>query len=1429
MNPSLRVTLSVALPCLLVCGLFAPLAEAVVVPAPTPVSQKEFRDPNLYIPTLQRPLAELGPTVAARGLDLVSLGVQPDGAFFDWRGARWGSLILSQPLLPGDGIGNTVGGALVTSEKVVWQTVRDYVSQHQAQLGVDLAEVPAARTGIFEEGNLVQVFAQRIVDGIPVRDSGLTVTINHGNLILFGLQNWGTINATPQPSITEAAAKAAVVAYLQPFTIADYKKEPHLELIPLARGESVATVTAGAGYEYRLCWVVTAKVNGDVGTWESLVDAATGQLIAFQDIERYAARRAQGGVYPVSNDQRPPDGVEQAGWPMPYTNVNVGGNTLFTDSGGAIGCAAGNAQTSLTGRFFSIFDNCGAINETSAAGDLDLGFGPTPTSTDCTVPAGHSAGDTKAARTAFYELNRVREEAKGHLALPWLDSQVITNTDLPSNCNANWGGTLNFYQSTANCRNTGEIAGIFDHEWGHGLDNNGVNPNILSPGEDIADIAAMTRLAQSCLGRGVLKNAVCAGYGDPCIGTPATGCTGFREADYTQHQSGLPHDIAWIQTHCSAGGGPCGREVHCAGLPLGETAWDLQARDLRGAPYNFDENTALELGVRLWQLGQQVVTASFNCTPAGGGCDATGMYMQLLATDDDNGNLNDGTPHMTAIRGAFQRHNLHCPTPAVVDSGCAGGPAGAPTVTVTPRDKGARVSWTSVFGAARYDVFRTEGTNGCSFGKVKVGTTTGFDFIDHGLQNGRTYYYSVMPEGSNSSCFGRMSACATVVPTPGANLAIQSFGVTTSITGGDGDPFFDNCETGNISFTVENTGTGNLTNVRLIRVTPLTFPNTLVNTPLPVTLAASLADCATATGTFNITAQGMTFGPKSQFEIEVTADELAGDTRTLVITIGPVEVDAVPVASRLYDFETDYSGWTVVDPPFTRESPGANGTNFHLHSSSFLDNQCDIVRSPAISLTANSTLSLYDRYATEIPTPIPYDRANIGIFDLGNDTRTTIVPTGGRLYDLPPGTPNGACVTANQAGWAGVNNTFAITTWNAGATNPGGIFTNRMVQIDAAYGTDPGANDEGFHIDEVLVSNFNDLIPDVQPNVCGGGATGLSINDVSVTEGNAGTTTANFTVTLTPTSSQTVTVQYATADGSATAGSDYVATSGTLTFPPGTATQPIAVTVNGDTQFEANENFFVNLSAPTNATIADAQGIGTIVNDDGGAGATFVTELFHGFNEIENLAAVGGAANSDLYVISQKPRSSYEILVDATSGDIGPTLEVQRLAADGSTVLQDSQPIGAQLFTRSLRFMNTTASEIGNQTIRVRSTQCTTNCGTDDVYNIHALETTYSVPRFNNSGTQITVLLLQNPTDYDVAGNIYFWDTAGTLIGTSAFGLGPKQITVLNTATVAPGVGGSITVANNARFGDLSGKTVALEPSTGFSFDSPMLPRLKVN
>jgi len=108
----------------------------------------------------------------------------------------------------------------------------------------------------------------------------------------------------------------------------------------------------------------------------------------------------------------------------------------------------------------------------------------------------------------------------------------------------------------------------------------------------------------------------------------------------------------------------------------------------------------------------------------------------------------------------------------------------------------------------------------------------------------------------------------------------------------------------------------------------------------------------------------------------------------------------------------------------------------------------------------------------------------------------------------------------------------------------------------------------------------------------------LLISDTHLTEGDAGTKTVTATVTLQNPPSNTVQVDYVTADYTAVAGIDYVATSGQLTFPSGTTVRHISVTINGDTQYETDEKFRIQLSDAVNADVGDGSGFITITNDD---------------------------------------------------------------------------------------------------------------------------------------------------------------------------------------------------------------------------------------
>ena len=331
--------------------------------------------------------------------------------------------------------------------------------------------------------------------------------------------------------------------------------------------------------------------------------------------------------------------------------------------------------------------------------------------------------------------------------------------------------------SGGGCRNTGEIAAVFDHEWGHGLDYHDTNGTASVASESYADIAAIYRLQQSCVGYGFWwtydngcgMTSDGTGYnGDNGQTSPACelDCSGVRGTDYAKHAGGVPDTPANFScTKCQSGAGPCGMEVHCDAMTASEAAWDFAARDLQAAPFSLDANTAFMIGNKTFYQGSGNVGNWQTCTcpSTSNGCGATNAYLQWLAADDDNGNLNDGTPHMTALYAAWNRHAIACATPTPVNSGCAGAPA---ALVATPGSNQVGLNWSAVAGASNYWVLRGEGFAGCDFSKANIATVAGTTYTDTQVENGRDYYYSVVAVGSSSACYSPQSACKHAAPQP---------------------------------------------------------------------------------------------------------------------------------------------------------------------------------------------------------------------------------------------------------------------------------------------------------------------------------------------------------------------------------------------------------------------------------------------------------------------------------------------------------------------------------------------------------------------------------------------------------------------------------------------------------------------------------------
>jgi hypothetical protein len=288
-----------------------------------------------------------------------------------------------------------------------------------------------------------------------------------------------------------------------------------------------------------------------------------------------------------------------------------------------------------------------------------------------------------------------------------------------------------------------------------------------------------------------------------------------------------------------------------------------------------------------------------------------------------------------------------------------------------------------------------------------------------------------------------------------------------------------------------------------------------------------------------------------------------------------------------------------------------------------------------------------------------FDTAILGLND---PEGVDFSPDNGNLYIVSNSTNDNIVVETTTAG----TEVSVIDITSLNAKNPGGLVyapRSNNAQEKSLYiiargidnDSDPNENDGKIY--EIALSSLT-------PN--------LAIDDVAVLEGDAGTVNAVFTVTLSSSIQETVTVDYATADGTATSPDDYVSDSGTLIFDIGETTMPITVQVNGDEIEESNQTFLVNLSnVSSNATIGDGQGTGTITDDDGlqpitvsfqdgidGYSGTRDTELLSG-NKADN-----NYGNSTVLSVDGDPDESALLFWDITSIPIGSIVQSVDIAVN---------------------------------------------------------------------------------------------------------------------------------------------------------------------
>jgi len=706
------------------------------------------------------------------------------------------------PWIPGRGNKLTAADLAVFGEaavqgapdlKLLERIARRFVAGNAALFGLDGKDLVLSlgRSGAISDYLwLVDFNVTRA--GVPIEGARVVFRVNHGNLIQFGLENVPPADvAMPPLTITREQAFATVSDYVGGIVpgLDQVLDAGSLHLLPTVERDSrfAAGYALGKGYGLASVWEVKFHRDGVQGTWRARVDATSGELLEFLDVNDYIQSQASGGV--ILGASTSGDTVRA----MPYADFGTAG--VFATSAGLFTYPGTPVTSMLKGKYVTIADTCGAVSQTSSSSG-DIAFGSSAPDVDCKTPtATSSAGDTRASRTQYYWLNRIKEVGRGWLPTnTWLQGNLTAETNLnPATCNAYWNGSnVRFFKASAPCGNTGQLPGISLHEWGHGLDSNDGNGGSPDNGtsEAYGDITSLLALHQSCIGPGWSSN-LCGGYNNAC-----NTCKGLREVDWAQHAANVASTVSnFTQAKCPTHPsyiGPCGkdamargvpanqREGHCESLIASESVWDIAARDLPNSWTVVD---------RLWYLSRSTATQSFTCNTLSGGwtsngCNVGSLWKVFRAVDDDNGNLNDGTPHSAAIYAALNRHGIACLTDTGRDISFAG--CAAPTVpamALTQGNNSATVGWSNSGAGVVYDVFRNE--TGCSGAFTRIANdVAGFSFTDTGTANNTTYYYQVtaQPTG-NEACSSAPSTCKPYRSFPDLTPTAITFTPTNAVAG----------------------------------------------------------------------------------------------------------------------------------------------------------------------------------------------------------------------------------------------------------------------------------------------------------------------------------------------------------------------------------------------------------------------------------------------------------------------------------------------------------------------------------------------------------------------------------------------------------------------------------------------------------------------
>ncbi len=518
-----------------------------------------------------------------------------------WTGYSWNPQTGTPSQIYGSGV--DVAPAL-RDERQAEQVARDVIAANPEVFGADNANLRfvAAPTGMGKRA----VHFQQTYAGLDVYQGRVHLTFTEaGRLFVMGSDYYSNIDLNPVPALSLQEAQAIAAGRLPFSDLTDrIAQEGELLVLPLSIDESRV--------EHRLVWRVNVQTENPLGEWVSHVDAHSGEVVwCFNSICRTdfigdATSDTQDGTYC--------NGVENV--PCGHLNLTVqgvGSTTTEPDGSWQVGYGGSDNRTVdavMRGPWIRVYNYNGSNAAFSGTATPGVPF---------TIPWNNS-NSRQDERDVFDAINDIRDFFQEFdPTFSYVNQQIdayVNRNDGYCPGNAWWNGTINFCAAGGAYANTGEIQGVVHHEFGHGIQytilgqqgNEGL-------GEGNSDIIANLMTQESIIGRGF--------YAGNCSG-------GIRNSNNTLQ---YPEDM--------------NGSIHHDGQIIAGFHWDFM--ELMQGFYGEELGTVL--AAERWHFGRVLERPYYQPD-------------QVLATfiaDDDDGNLENGTPHYDYLCQAAANHSYDCP------------------------------------------------------------------------------------------------------------------------------------------------------------------------------------------------------------------------------------------------------------------------------------------------------------------------------------------------------------------------------------------------------------------------------------------------------------------------------------------------------------------------------------------------------------------------------------------------------------------------------------------------------------------------------------------------------------------------------------------------------------------------------------------------